>query len=138
MMTVERRNGAVVTLRSSDRKRPSPAPVHSNSAPPWVPVGRTDFLAQLYGFTAREGWPWVLIVGEALADGNDLMPESRCREIAGRHWDALWIILLRRRLASAEGDKIRIRWVADVLTAATTMIARAKTRRAGKGGGNGS
>lgn len=101
--------------------------------PPWVPVGRNDLLALTHGFHAGQGWAWLLIVSEALADGLALMPMSRCADIAGRHWDGLWTTLQRRRLAKQIGDQIHIVWVDSVLADAHARITKARNQRAGKG-----
>ena len=110
MSTVtERRGGAVVTLRASARRRLESAPPQIGAdRPPWVPLGRADLLALMHGFSPGQGWAWLLIVAESLADGTPTMPLARCKQIAGRHWEGLWITAQRRRVAEQIGDQIRI------------------------------
>lgn len=59
--------------------------------PPWVPVGRNDLLALMHGFPARQGWAWLLIIAEALADGLALITRASGgarRAVAGLDYDA--------------------------------------------------
>lgn len=137
MMTTTRRNGTVITLRPGSRTKAATTPVSVAAPPPWIALGRPDLLRLIHGLTQGQGWAFVQISAEALADGTPAMAEDRCREIAGRHWDGLWITLQRRRLGERVGGQIRIVWVAEALTAAEARIAAGRKRRDGKGGGHG-
>lgn len=105
--------------------------------PPWVTLGRHDLLALLHGLTVGQAGAWALILAEALSAGTPCLRVDRCREIAGRHWDGLWITLSRTHKISKVDDdleEIRLDFVAKSLDEASAKIAKAKRIRAGKGG----
>jgi len=98
---------------------------------PWVLLGRHDLLAALHGLTLPQKGVWADLIAEALSAGSPDLSLERCKEVAGRHWEALRDRLIATRRVEISEKIVTLIWVQDALADAAKRIAKARKMRAG-------
>jgi len=114
--------------------RPKPQLQRDDETPPWVILGRHEWLALTHGLPAVQAGHWIALLAEALSTGSGTIPEERCRKVAGKQWLPLKEHLLKSHRIHVDGDSVHLEWVARALKDATKRIAKARKMRRGHDG----